>query len=248
MQRFEGKRFWIERGRQIREHDDEIKKIEKSASATRSGEQATLILEMEKKAIATLAHQYLPAAYLSMFSNQCKLGPQRLLQEDTPESITLAACILLDRNRTSAYHLFEQAARRGSAYAAYLCGAILLEADERQKAMKAIDFLFFAANKGCVGACRLIAFHPTVFDLRALGLHFLRYRLTKSDKISNYMYSLHSSPLGFWIPDDALQTIVAPEITAAQRTWMLVAKRMHVPHGVAIIVVGYICSAPYETR
>jgi hypothetical protein len=257
MKRFEGEKFWIERGRQMREHDAAISnEMRKPPSATTSCDQATLILEMEKKAIATLAHRHLPAAYLSIISDQCKLGPQRLLQEDTPESITLAACILMDRKkRMAAYNHLKQAARRGGVYAAYIYGSFLLNSaflSDSEKE-KAINLLFFAANGGCVAACRQISLHPKFFDWRGVELYYLRFRLTKVDKqraLYQTLYqqkghSILASPLGFWIPDDALQTIVAPEITAAQRTWMLVAKRMHVPHGVAIIVADYICSLPY---
>ena len=57
-------------------------------------------------------------------------------------------------------------------------------------------------------------------------------------------HPLQCAPFGEWRPE--LSPLVPLEILKAMRTTMLLCKRMRVPHGVARIVVEYVCTEGEE--
>ena len=51
-----------------------------------------------------------------------------------------------------------------------------------------------------------------------------------------------SAPLGLWVPQ--WQPLVPDVIARAQFQTLLLCKRLGVPHGIALIIVSYVCSEP----
>ena len=55
-------------------------------------------------------------------------------------------------------------------------------------------------------------------------------------------YPYKCTPFGYWRPDSLLQSIVMPEVTRAQQTWMLVGARKGLPRHVSLLVAAYVCT------
>ena len=180
---------------------------------------------------------------------------EQLRAEDTGSSLWLLGDMLsggrggVERNREEAFRCFSRAAEKGHLLSRWKVGIMTADGDGvLGDITRGYALMVEAAQAGCPEAFYWAA--EAYKNGTGVQQSYRRaaqlYLKDGSDGLAVLLraHPLQCAPLGEWQPE--LTPLLPREILQAMRATMLLCKRMRIPHGVAMMIIPYVCTEGEE--